>query len=304
MSTTQTLHQVIESVAEQLAAQPELSYGHGTDNAWDEAVYLVSYAANLGPDLYRIDPETLLDELQCRAIDDLLQRRIAERVPVAYLVGVAWFAGLPFYVNRDALIPRSPLAELIADQFAPWIAAPHLQRVLDIGTGSGCIAIAAAVHLPHARVDATDVSNEALALARRNVERHGVGDRVRLVQSDVFDGLGSEAYDLIISNPPYVDQQDMDALPAEFRHEPALGLEAGPDGLRIVRRILAEAGDYLTDRGLLIVEVGNSADALEQAYPTVPFTWLEFERGGEGVFMLEAAQLKASAASLKAGAIG
>lgn len=291
MNTSATLRQVVESVADRLARCSELSYGHGTDNPRDEAVYLVAYAAGLAPDLHDAHPQDVLSAQQRARVEALLHRRLEERMPVAYLVGEAWFAGLPFYVDSHVLVPRSPLAELIEEHFAPWVDAQRLHRVLDLGTGSGCIAIATAWHLPRVQVDATDISDEALALAARNAQRHGVADRVRLVKSDVFEGLHGERYDLIVSNPPYVDAQDMAALPAEFRHEPRLGLEAGADGLDVVRRILAGAAAHLTDRGVLIVEVGNSAPALEQAFPSLAFTWLEFERGGRGVFLLEAAQL-------------
>jgi ribosomal protein L3 glutamine methyltransferase len=295
---------MIDWVAAQLSAHKRLSYGHGTDNPWDEALYLVGYAAGLAADLAEVDPAMELDAQQQARVRQLLQRRIEERMPVAYLVGEAWFAGLAFDVNEDVLIPRSPLAELIEDQFSPWIDAGRIHRVLDIGTGSGCIAIATAVQLPQVQVDASDVSPAALALGERNAARHRVQDRVRFIRSDVFSAIGETRYDLIVSNPPYVDQQDMANLPREYRHEPRLGLEAGTDGLDIVSRILAGAAAHLNEGGVLIVEVGNSAEALERAYPNVPFTWLEFERGGEGVFLLDAGQLQASEHDLQRAATG
>jgi ribosomal protein L3 glutamine methyltransferase len=211
-----------------------------------------------------------------------------------------WFCGLEFEVDPRVIVPRSPIAELIGAGFAPWIAASRVQRILDIGTGSGCIAIACACALPAARVDAIDVSPDALQLARRNVARHGVGDRIRLLQGDVFEPVAGERYDIIVSNPPYVSAAEMDELPQEYRHEPALALEAGSDGLAVVRRILAAATAHLCDDGILVVEVGNSDERLERAYPRVSFTWLEFEQGGGGVFVLRRDELERHAAELAA----
>ena len=194
-------------------------------------------------------------------------------------------------MNDQVLIPRSPLAELIEERFHPWLDPDAVDTALDLCTGSGCIGIALAWHFPHMRVDLADVSAPALEVAAANVARHGVGDRVRLVQSDLFTGLEGRRYDLILSNPPYVDAAGMAALPEEYRHEPALGLAAGEDGLDLVRRMLVEAGDHLTPQGVMIVEVGASAHALAEACPEIPFLWLDFERGGEGVFLLSAEQL-------------
>ena len=277
-------------------------FGHGTDNALDEAAWLVSHAVGLPPDFDEAELDRVLTPGQVQSARDLVARRIETRQPAAYLIGEAWFAGLPFHVDERVLVPRSPLAELIAERFQPWLAPERSHRVLDLCTGSGCIAIATALALPEARVDASDISHEALEVARRNVARHGVGERVRLWQADLFDGLPAGEYDLILSNPPYVDAQDMAALPAEYRQEPALGLAAGETGLDLVIPLLQQAGRHLAPDGVLIVEVGNSAEALQAAFPAVPFVWLEFAHGGEGVFLLDAAQLAEHQAAFDAAA--
>jgi ribosomal protein L3 glutamine methyltransferase len=271
-----------------------LWFGHGSDNAEDEAAELVLFGAGLrhedAPGIY----DRQLDGVQRERVLVLFERRIRERVPAAYLTHRMWFAGHEFYVDERVLVPRSPLAELIERRFEPWIDPERIGAVLDIGTGSGCIAIAAALALPRARVDAADISDDALAVTALNIERHGVGDRVRAVQSDVFTGLADARYDVIVSNPPYVGAAELSDLPDEYQREPHLGLYGGADGLDIVRRILVQAGEHLKPRGVLIVEVGNSEDALAEAYPQAPFTWLEFERGGGGVFMLTAEQVIAN----------
>lgn len=268
----------------------DLFYGHGTDNAWDEAVYLVFSA--LGISFHEDDSimSRPVTRGELERIRVLAKRRTDERLPVAYLVGEAWFAGLPFKVDPRVLIPRSPLAELIVEQFAGLLpAAPH--KILDLCTGSGCIGIACAVAFPDARVGLADISEDALTLARENVLRHEVAGRVSVIHADLFDGL-DEVYDLIVTNPPYVSRQEVDELPEEYRHEPELGLVSNDDGLEIPLRILREAPQHLSENGVLIMEVGYSWQALAERLPQVPFLWLEFAHGGEGVCRLTARQLR------------
>ncbi|VAX10837.1 Ribosomal protein L3 N(5)-glutamine methyltransferase [hydrothermal vent metagenome] len=266
-------------------------FGHGTDNALDEAAWLVSHALGLAPDFAEEILPNPLSEAEKDSISALLQRRVEERLPAAYLTGKAWFAGLPFYVDERVLVPRSPIAELIANEFRPWLEPERVERVLDLCTGSACIAIATAFALPQAEVDASDISAGALDVALRNVREHSLEDRLHLYESDLFNGLPEHRYDLIVSNPPYVDAEDMTALPDEYLREPTLGLAAGQRGLDLVIPMLRDAVEYLQPEGVMIVEVGNSAEALSQQFSQVPFTWLDFEYGGEGVFLLEAAQL-------------
>ncbi len=277
--------------AQQFLDESGVYFGHGTDNALDEAAWLVSHAVGLAPTFSDAELERHITSEQQTKVKALLQRRVDERIPAAYLLHEAWFAGHRFYVDERVLVPRSPLAELILDGFEPWVDSTQLKRVLDLCTGSGCIAIATALALPQVEVDATDVSPEALEVARRNVTDYGLTQRVEVIESNLFDALRDRRYDLILSNPPYVDAQDMAALPEEYRREPGLGLAAGPEGLDLVIPMLQQAPEYLTPNGVMIVEVGNSAEALQARFATVPFTWLEFSYGGEGVFLLEAPQL-------------
>lgn len=291
-----TLRDCLRWATSEFHAQ-RLHFGHGTVSAWDEAVALTLGALHLPWD---VDPSVLdarLLGIERRRIVALVRARIETRKPLPYLLGEAFFAGYPFQVDERVLIPRSPIAELIEHDFAAWFPDQPPARVLDLCTGSGCIGIATALHLPTAEVDLVDISVAALEVAKANITKHDVGVRVRAVLSDVFAGVAGQRYDLIVANPPYVDARDLAAMPEEFRHEPTLALGADDDGLAIVRRILREARAHLNDGGVLIVEVGNTDRNLEAAFPAVPFLWLEFERGGHGVFALTASELDDYAAS-------
>jgi ribosomal protein L3 glutamine methyltransferase len=263
-----------------------LAYGHGTGDARDDAAALVFHALGLQHGDAATAYESRPADAAVERVLALFAERVRRRVPVAYLMGRMWFAGLEFEVDERVIVPRSPFAELIAAGFEPWIDPARVRRIADVGTGSGCIAIACALRFPAATVDAVDLSAEALEVATRNVARHGVGARLALHRGDVFEPLGAATYDLIVSNPPYVSDAEMEQLPQEYRHEPDMALRAGDDGLDVVRRILRGADAHLAPGGLLVVEVGDSDERLQQAYPGVPFLWLEFEHGGGGVFLL------------------
>lgn len=286
---TLSLGELLDTLATRFD-EADLFYGHGTDNAWDEAVYLVFCTLQI--------PFTADEQIMGRAItpqeqqkvEALAMRRLEERLPVAYLVGEAWFAGLPFTVNEHVLIPRSPMAELIQQEFATLLPRTP-EYILDLCTGSGCIGIATALTFEGSRVDLADISPQALKVARANVQRHGLEARVRVLQSDLFAALQGP-YDLILSNPPYVSQQEVDELPPEYHHEPALGLLSEDNGLAIPLRILREAADLLAPEGVLITEVGYSRDALSARLPGVPLLWLEFAQGGDGVLLLTREQLR------------
>ncbi|MEL7629239.1 50S ribosomal protein L3 N(5)-glutamine methyltransferase [Pectobacterium aroidearum] len=265
-------------------------YGHGTDNPWDEAIQLVLPSLYLPLDIPEDMYTSRLITSERQRIVERVIRRVNERIPVAYLTNKAWFCGLEFYVDERVLVPRSPIGELINNYFDEQLPkVPN--HILDLCTGSGCIAIACAQAFPEAEVDAVDISSDALAVTEQNIQQHGLEYRVTPIRSDLFRDLPAIRYDLIVTNPPYVDEEDMSDLPQEFRFEPELGLAAGNDGLDLVRRILACAPDYLSDDGVLICEVGNSMVHLIEQYPEIPFTWLEFDNGGDGVFMLTQSQL-------------
>jgi ribosomal protein L3 glutamine methyltransferase len=279
-----------------------LTFGHSHDNAIDEATHLVLSCLHLPPDLPPAYGSARVTAIEKNRVLSLIDRRIETREPVAYLVGEAWFAGMPFKSDARALVPRSPIAELIEDGFSPWLDGRDVERALDLCTGSGCIGIAMAAHNPHWRVDVADISDDALALARENIALHQLDMHVRAVRSDLFSGLAGERYDLIVSNPPYVTDDEYAALPGEYAHEPKLGLTAGVDGLDIALRILHDAADHLTDDGLLIVEVGESEHALNALLPGVPFVWIEFKVGPMGVFALERHDLDQHVAAIRAAA--
>ena len=261
-----------------------LFFGHGTDDPWVEAEHLVLHAIHLVPPLADKWLDARLTPQERERVLANLHRRIDERIPAAYITGQTWFAGLPFVVDARVLIEK---------RFEPWLKRDP-KRILDLCTGSGCIGIACAYAFPDAEVQLSDISYDALEVTQENIEQHNLGDRVFAIQSDLFENLRGQRFDLIVSNPPYVDADDMASLPDEYRAEPELGLASGADGLDFTRRLLAQAADYLTGDGILVVEVGNSWVALDEAYPQLPLTWIEFERGGHGVFVLCANDLRAS----------
>ncbi len=269
----------------------KLHFGHGTDNALDDALTLVLHALHLPFGL----PDSLmagrLTQAEKASVAEILAQRIEKRLPAAYLTNKALFCGIPLYVDERVLVPRSPIGELIEQQFDPWVIADDVTHILDLCTGSGCIAIACADMFPIAQVDGVDISEDALAVANINITRHKLASRVQAIHSDLFAAVAGRKYQIIVANPPYVDAEDIASMPEEFHQEPAIGLASGVDGLNITRKILSQAVSYLTDDGILVVEVGNSEEALQAQLPAVPFAWLEFERGGHGVFLLTREQL-------------
>jgi ribosomal protein L3 glutamine methyltransferase len=279
--------------------QEPVYFGHGTDNSWDEAISLVLQGLDLPWDFANELWSCRLTRSECSKLLKMIDARIVDRIPLPYLTHQAWFCEHRFYVDERVLIPRSPIAELILDRFSPWLTNENLlndadANILDLCTGSGCIGIACALEFESAKVDLLDISAPALAVADMNIINYSLQDRVQTLESDGFSALGSQQekrYDLIVSNPPYVDAADFKDMPEEFSKEPELGLVSGKDGLDFVRQLLSEAARYLKDDGLLVVEVGNSWEALEQAYPELPFTWIEFEFGGHGVFVMQASEL-------------
>ncbi len=291
--TTQliTLRDYVRWACSEFSRQ-QLSFGHGFGSALDEAVYLVLHALNLPWDWSEQYFDCRLTQEEREHVLAILRQRIQSRHPAAYITREAWFCGLPFYVDERVLVPRSPIAELIEHRFEPWVDAAKVSSILDLCTGSGCIAIACQFAFDEAEVCAAELSLDALEVARINLARHGLEDRIELYQSDLFEDIPPRKFDLIVSNPPYVDAEDMGALPEEFRAEPRLGLAAGEDGLEVVDRILLQASSYLSDDGLLVVEVGNSQPAMMAKYPQLDLTWLEFEHGGGGVFCITAERLQ------------
>lgn len=270
----------------------QLVFGHGSSNAWDEAVYLVLHTLHLPLD--RLEPflDARLTESELKNVLDVIRRRAEERVPAAYITGEAWLGDYRFRVDERVIVPRSFIAELLFEGLEPWVSAPEkVTRVLDLCTGSGCLAILAADVFPNAKVDAVDLSPDAITVARANVNDYDLNERVRMIESDLYAKLGKTRYDLILTNPPYVNQSSMDSLPAEYRHEPQLALAGGDDGLDVVRRIFAGAHAHLKKNGLLIVEVGHERPHVEAAFPHLPCIWLTTSAGDDMVFLLHAADL-------------
>ena len=290
LTTLSTLRDYIRWAASRFT-QARVSFGHGTITALDEAAALVLHTLYQPYNLAEAYLDTVLTMTERQAVINIIDRRINERIPAAYLTNEAIFAGLSFYVDDRVLVPRSPIAELIEQRFSPWVDEDQVERILDLCTGSACIAIACAYAFPEASVDAVDLSVDALAVAEINIENHQVSDSVTLYQSDLFKELPATLYDVIVSNPPYVCHDEWEQLPREFRAEPDMGFKGGHTGLDIVLRILVDADNYLAEQGILIVEVGSSAETLQNTFPDVPFYWLDFERGGDGVFLLTAEQV-------------
>ena len=276
--------------------EEELFFGHGYTDSWNEAVYLVLQSLELPWDIDTEFYDSRVTATEAERLGYLVEQRIIERKPLAYLLQKAWFCHLPFYVDERVLIPRSPIAELIEKKFTPWLKTGQIDTILDLCCGSGCIGIACAEHFPDSMVDMIDISKEALEVAAINVDRFQLWDRVELIHSDLFSALYEEKkqakYQLIVSNPPYVTEEEMTLLPKEYTHEPVGGLAAGINGLDLIQSILENSMDFLDEDGILVVETGNSRAALEKVYQKAPFSWMDFERGGHGVFILTAKQCR------------
>lgn len=305
MTHRDTVPPELETVADWLRwsatqlARADLYFGHGTDSAWDDAVALVSGLLRLPEDRLQVLLNARLTRHERQTLADALERRIGEHVPVPYITGLAWYGGLQFEVDPRVLIPRSPIQELLLAGLQPWLGERHPRRILDLCTGSGCIGIVAAHVFPDAEVVLADLSADALMVARRNVRRHGLEDRVQVVESDLCASLQGEPFDLVLCNPPYVDAHDLATMPAEFDHEPALALDGGADGLVLVHRLLERLPRWLAANGLLVLEVGNSAPALLSATPGLEWVWPELEQGGVGVALLEGRSLHAGASPVR-----
>ncbi|MGY8862578.1 MAG: 50S ribosomal protein L3 N(5)-glutamine methyltransferase [Pseudomonadales bacterium] len=287
---TTRLSQAIEAT-EAALVEAQVYFGHGTDNAWDEAVFLVLGACGMPLETQKDQLETVLTNEQLLRVQDWLTKRTQQRVPLPYLLGKTWFAGIPFRVSKDVIIPRSPMAELIARHFSPFIKNSP-QTALDLCCGSGCIGVAMALHMDIPHVDMVDIAPAALLLSQQNLDDLGVGDRVKVFDSNLFASLPAKHYDLIVSNPPYVDANDYDDMPAEFSHEPKMALVSGDDGLDLTALMLSQAADWISVQGLIVIEVGNSEVALQQALPDIPFMWLDLSEGGNGIFCLTGMQCR------------
>jgi len=285
-----SLSQAIET-AEAALIEAQVYFGHGTDNAWDEAVFLVLGACGMPLDTQKDALQKALTNEQLLRVQDWLGRRIQQRLPLPYLLGETWFADIPFKVSQDVIIPRSPMAELIVRHFSPFVKTSP-KTALDLCCGSGCIGIAMALHMDIPHVDMVDIDPAALLLSQHNIDKHDLGDQVRVFDSNLFSGVPAQHYDLIVSNPPYVDAKDYDDMPVEFSHEPKLALVSGDDGLDLTAAMLAKAADWLSEQGLIVIEVGNSEVALQNALPEVPFMWLDLNSGGNGIFCLTGAQCR------------
>ena len=283
--------ELIEDICQRFESE-DLFFGHGTDNAWDEAVSLVLHCMELPLKNSKAILKCSVGTENLKKVRQLSEQRIIDRIPLPYLTGVTWFAGIEFITDKRAIIPRSPIAELIEKKFLPWYTGNELGSMLDLCCGGGCIGIASAILNPKLHVDLVDLDKNTLALARDNIHKHAVESRVQAMYSDIFSTLDGQYYDLIVSNPPYVNAEDLASIPKEYHHEPPLALGSGADGLTLTREILKQAAAHLTTNGLLVVEVGNSRWALEEAFPSVAFTWPDFERGGHGVFVMSKKELQ------------